>query len=60
VTLNVDLKDYSKAKISVTKDNFELIKEVEHFEELQVDEEHVIHLNHKIKFVVVFMLFISN
>jgi hypothetical protein len=36
------LKDYSKAKISVTKDNFELIKEVEHIGELQVDEEHVI------------------
>jgi hypothetical protein len=39
VTLNVDLEDYLKAEISVTKDNFGLIKEVEHFKELQVDEE---------------------
>jgi hypothetical protein len=35
---NVNLEDYLKVEISVTKHNFELIKEVEHFEELQVDE----------------------
>jgi hypothetical protein len=39
VTLNVDLEDYLKVEISATKDNFELIKEVQHFKELQVDEE---------------------
>jgi hypothetical protein len=39
VTFNVDLEDYLKAKINVTKENFELIKEVEHFEKLQIDEE---------------------
>jgi hypothetical protein len=39
VTLNVNLEDYLKVEISVTKDNFELIKKVEHLEELQVDEE---------------------
>jgi hypothetical protein len=39
VTLNVDLEDYLKAKINVTKENFVLIKKVEHFDELQVDEE---------------------
>jgi len=39
VTLNVDLENYLKVEISVTKDNFEWIKEVEHFKELQVGEE---------------------
>jgi len=39
MTLNVDLEDYLKVEISATKDHFELIKEVQHFKELQVDEE---------------------
>jgi len=38
-TPNVDLKDYSKVEIGLVKDNYELIEEVEYFEELQIDED---------------------
>jgi len=52
----VDLKDYLKAEICLTN---ELIKEVEYFKELQVDEYKVIHLNPKPKRNL-FLLFLSN
>jgi hypothetical protein len=35
----VDLKDYLKVEIGLTKNNYELIKKVEYFEELHVDED---------------------
>ncbi len=54
--LYVDLKDYLKDEICLTN---ELIKEVEYFKELQVDEYKVIHLNPKPKRNL-FLLFLSN
>ncbi len=38
-TPNVDLKDYVKAEICLAYNNYELIGEVEYFEEMQVDED---------------------
>jgi hypothetical protein len=35
----VDLKNYLKVEIGLVEDNYELIKEVAYFEELQVDED---------------------
>jgi hypothetical protein len=35
----VDLKDYLKVEIGLAEDNYELIEEATHFEELQVDED---------------------
>jgi hypothetical protein len=35
----VNLKDYLKVEIALIEDSYGLIKEVEYFEELQVDEE---------------------
>jgi hypothetical protein len=35
----VDLKDYVKAEICLAYNNYELIGEVEYFEEMQVDED---------------------
>ncbi len=54
--LYVNLKDYLKAEICLAN---ELIKEVEYFKELQVDEDKVIHLNPKPKRNI-FLLFLSN
>ncbi len=54
--LYVDLKDYLKVEICLAN---ELIKEVEYFKELQVDEDKVIHLNLKPKRNL-FLLFLSN
>ncbi len=48
-TPNVNLKDYVKAKIGLGQDNYEFIEEAEYFEEMQVDEDQVIHLNLKPK-----------
>jgi len=36
---NVNLKDYSKVEISLVKDNYKLIEEVEYFKELKIDED---------------------
>jgi hypothetical protein len=38
-TPNMNLKNYLMAEIDLTKDNYEQIKKVEYFEELQVDED---------------------
>jgi hypothetical protein len=47
-TPNADLKDYTKIKYILVKKNYELIKIIENFEKLQVDETLVIHLNPKL------------
>ncbi len=38
-TPNMNLKNYLKAEIGLTKDNYEQIEKAEYFEELQVDED---------------------
>jgi hypothetical protein len=38
-TPNVDLKVYSKTKVGLVEDNYELIKKFEYFEEPQVDKD---------------------
>ncbi len=46
-TPNMNLKNYLKAEIGLTKDNYEQIEKVEYFEVLQVNEDEIIHLNPK-------------
>jgi hypothetical protein len=38
-TPNVNLKNYLKTEIGLTKNNYEQIKKAEYFEELQIDED---------------------
>ncbi len=38
-TPNMNLKNYLKVEIGLTKDNYEQIEKVEYFEKLQIDED---------------------